>query len=306
MGENNAETEIAAFIVPSHNEEARIASFLQAFEAKIKSGHYRVIVVANGCRDRTAEVARSFPGVVVYETDIASQLEGYNAGDDLAGDIYPRFYCDADVVMSPEEIDLLVTAARREEAVAVAPRVVLDWSASSWPVRAYYRMRDRFPGHKNWGMHSVAGKGFFGTNRAGRARFDRFPNLIAGDYFFDEHFLLEERIIVPEAVSVTRVAKNLPGLIRVRTRVSMGNAEMTAFLSTKSFPAPLHFSPPPRPRTRERARRRLSKLLHDRWWFNAAGVTSIPDGLCYWLVEQAVRINVRLKSKSRRSQIKYR
>ncbi len=298
--------EIAAFIVPSHNEEDRIATFLAAFQPQVESGEYRVIIVANGCSDATAERARQFPGVTVYETEVASQLEGYNAGDDLAGDIYPRFYCDADVVMSPEEIALLVATATREEPVAVAPSVELDWSQSTWPVQAYYRMRDRFPGHKSWGMHSVAGKGFFGTNRAGRARFDRFPNLIAGDYFFDEHFLVSERIIVPEAVSITRVSKNLAGLIRVRTRVTLGNAEMTAFLSSKSFPPPLSFSRPPRPPRAERARRRLAKIRNDHWWLNRAGIRAIPDGLCYFFVEQVVKINVAIKTKSKQSGIKYR
>jgi glycosyltransferase involved in cell wall biosynthesis len=306
MADNNADKEIAAFIVPSHNEQERIATFLQAFQPEVEAGRYRVIIVANGCSDNTAEIARGFPGVVVYETDVASQLEGYNAGDDLADDIYPRFYCDADVVMSPKEIALLVKTASREEPVAVAPSVVLDWSQSSWPVKAYYRMRDRFPGHKSWGMHSVSGKGFFGTNQAGRARFNRFPNLIAGDYFFDEHFLIEERIIVAEAVSVTRVAKDLAGLIRVRTRVTIGNAEMTAFLSAKTFPAPLHFSRAPRPPRSVRTRRRLSKIRHDHWWLNVAGLKAIPDGLCYWFVERAVQANVAMKTKSKQSGIKYR
>lgn len=306
MVEQNRSKERAAFIVPSHNEQDRIALFLSQFQDQVTRGDYRVIIVANGCSDKTAEIARSFPGVIVYETDVASQLEGYNAGDDLAGDIFPRFYCDADVLMSEAEIALLVETASREEPVAVAPSVVLDWSESSWTVKAYYRMRDRFPGHKNWGMHSVAGKGFFGTNEAGRSRFDRFPNLIAGDYFFDEHFLVGERIIVPEAVSVTRVSKNLAGLVRVRTRITLGNREMTDFLLKQDLPEPLHFSRPPALTKKQRIRRRISKILHDHWWLNGAGLRAIPDGLCYFAVTQIVKANVALKTRSKQSSVKYR
>ncbi len=51
---------------------------------------------ANGCTDRTAEVARSFGGVRVVEIDTPSKTAALNAADEIAtGDV--RVYMDADV-----------------------------------------------------------------------------------------------------------------------------------------------------------------------------------------------------------------
>lgn len=58
-----------SFIIPAYNEEARIAHSLPKAIRYFAGQPYttELLVVDDGSRDRTAEVARSFPGVVVLE-----------------------------------------------------------------------------------------------------------------------------------------------------------------------------------------------------------------------------------------------
>jgi glycosyltransferase involved in cell wall biosynthesis len=50
-------TRMISVIIPAHNEEKYLAATLEALE-KQDYGRFEVVVVANGCTDRTAEVAR--------------------------------------------------------------------------------------------------------------------------------------------------------------------------------------------------------------------------------------------------------
>lgn len=58
-----------AFVIPAYNEEALIGKCVESALAEVKrSGRaIDVVVVDNNCTDRTAEIARSYPGVRVVE-----------------------------------------------------------------------------------------------------------------------------------------------------------------------------------------------------------------------------------------------
>ncbi len=50
-----------SLIIPAHNEQARLVSTLRAYSAgltKVYGQEAELIVIANGCRDRTADIAR--------------------------------------------------------------------------------------------------------------------------------------------------------------------------------------------------------------------------------------------------------
>ena len=64
-------------IVSARNEEQVIGQLLDS----IKKQNYppelvRMLVVADNCTDRTADIARSFPGVLVYEKSVPSSGKG--------------------------------------------------------------------------------------------------------------------------------------------------------------------------------------------------------------------------------------
>lgn len=86
-----------SFIIPVLNEEAWIASCVQSIQAQ-GEGLFEIIVVDNGCTDRTVEIAELLGCVVVSETKLGLS-HARNAGAKAAkGDIL--CFIDADGVLS--------------------------------------------------------------------------------------------------------------------------------------------------------------------------------------------------------------
>ncbi len=66
----------AAVLIPAHDEEAVIGGTLSTLMPTMPAGG-RVVVVADNCRDRTAEIARSFGAEVVERTDAVKRGKGF-------------------------------------------------------------------------------------------------------------------------------------------------------------------------------------------------------------------------------------
>src|SRR5436305_10679684 len=91
-------------IIPAHDEETTIGRCLEGLLADAREDEFEVIVVCNGCTDRTADVARSFErGATVIEIDRASKYLALRAGENHASG-FPRFYIDADVITSAQAV----------------------------------------------------------------------------------------------------------------------------------------------------------------------------------------------------------
>ena len=88
-----------SIVVPAH-DEAVIGRLLGAL-ADGRSPGDELVVVCNGCTDRTAEVARGFPDVHVEELPSGGKPAALNAGDRCVS-TFPRFYVDADVVTTSD------------------------------------------------------------------------------------------------------------------------------------------------------------------------------------------------------------
>src|SRR4051812_40765720 len=86
----------ASIVIPAYNEGVLVDRCLAPFS---DARNLRVIVVANGCHDDTADRARKH-GVEVVELPQASKIAALNAGDAAAGEIMPRIYLDADIKIS--------------------------------------------------------------------------------------------------------------------------------------------------------------------------------------------------------------
>lgn len=204
-------------ILPAHNEDAVIARGLRAIVTSAAPGELEVIVACNGCTDRTAEIARGFgPPVRVIEIAQASKVAALNAADELATG-FPRFYVDADVVLDLASIRSMARVLERGDALLAAPALRMDLSHTTWPVRAYYRVWTSLPYNQ-----VMVGTGAYGLSRAGRARFERFPDLIADDGFVRFSFTAGERVRVEEASSWVVPPRTLSGLIRIKTRTRLG------------------------------------------------------------------------------------
>lgn len=202
-------------VVPAH-DEARV---LPVLLAGLDDDGLEVVVVPNGCTDRTADVARAaLPRRQVVEVVEASKTAALRAGD-AAAHHFPRFYVDADIAVTAAGLRRLADALDAPGMLAVAPTVVFDASGASWPVRAFYRALPLLPSVQG----SIAGTGCMGVSEAGRARFGDWPQVLADDYFLDGQFAPGEKRRVEGVTSRVRTPQRLGDLVRRRVRVTFGN-----------------------------------------------------------------------------------
>lgn len=212
-----------SIVIPAHDEEAVIGACLAPLAPLAARGEFEIVVVPNGCSDRTRQVAAAVPGVEVIEVAEASKVAALNAGD-LAATAWPRLYLDADVVLPASAALALADVLTTPDPVvgSVGVRFVLD--DRPWPVRAFYRIYQRLP----YITDGLVGLGLYGLSAAGRERFGAFPDLVADDLFVQRLFAVDERRVLAEHHFDVRVPLTVAALTAVRTRTAAGNAELAA------------------------------------------------------------------------------
>lgn len=219
---------LLSVIIPASNEETYIDRCLRALFASSPPGiAAEAVVVANGCRDRTAEVAREQKLVAekagwqltVLDMAQGSKPGALNAGDKAAqGDL--RVYLDADIVVSADVMAQVVVALQVDHPVYVGATPVIP-RAQSAVTRAYGRFWSRLPFAK-----SVApGYGLFAVNAAARARWGAFPAIISDDTFVRLQFEPSERVQVPARYDWPMI-EGFGALVRVRRRQDAGVREL--------------------------------------------------------------------------------
>jgi hypothetical protein len=214
---------IASIVVPAHNEEAVIAANLRRLLNGTAPGEFDVIVVPNGCSDRTAERARSVDGVRVVESPAPGKIEALHLGDAHCR-TFPRIYLDADVELDANSVRALVDAAAQPGVLACAPVPRLDLTGVSWLARRTHRVHDRLVAPNR----ALAGVGVYVITEAGHPRVFPMPQIISDDGWVHGSFAPHERLVVPEAVSVVRPARTVAAHLRRRVRVRLGNRELAA------------------------------------------------------------------------------
>jgi len=208
-------------VIPAHNEAAVLPRLLDALSPGVDSTQLSIVVVANGCSDDTAAVARQAE-VNVIEIGPGGKIKALNCGD-AASSGFPRFYVDADVVVTARDLEIM--ASRLDQRIeAVAPALHLDDGSSSLLVRSYHRYWGSLPSVR----HSLAGRGCFGVTATGRDRWDEFPDVVADDQFVNQQFAADEVAIVAEVSSIVTIPATLGALVRRKRRSHRGNLELAA------------------------------------------------------------------------------
>jgi glycosyltransferase involved in cell wall biosynthesis len=218
------EKPLASVVIPAHNEETVIVRCLGALAAGSLGREIEVAVIANGCTDETARVAREFgvdiPELTVVELAEASKSAALNAGE-VAVLAFPRIYLDADIVLDDEAMDGLIKALTTSEARVSSPHISFDFGHAHWAVRQFYRAYAHIPYLRG----GIIGLGVYGVSEAGRRRFGPFPDLIADDLFVQRLFRPDERVTCPGTFTV-HTPRTIRALLRVRTRTAHGNAQL--------------------------------------------------------------------------------
>jgi len=211
-----------SIVIAAHNEETVIGRCLESLLHGAQTTELDITVVANGCTDATASVARRYAGVRVVELSEAGKPRALNAGDAVAQG-FPRIYLDADIELRATDVDVLCAALRPPIAAATTTRK-LDLRGRPLPVRAYFAINSRLPVFQR----SLFGRGAIAVSREGRSRFAMFPDLVADDLFLDGQFSTGEKCQVGDVISTVATPWTTRDLFRRLVRVRGGNASMRA------------------------------------------------------------------------------
>ncbi len=215
---------MVSIVVPAYNEGKTIERCLRTMLDGAEDGEFEIVVVCNGCVDDTAERARKFvdQGVQVIDTPQGGKANALNLGDEAATR-FPRFYVDADIELSPSAIrDVVRMLAANPEVVVAAPSAIVDYKQRNRWVRAYYRVWTRLP----YFTEGVIGSGVYAFSEAGRARFDKFPEIIADDEFARLQAKPHERRASKSSTFTITPPTSLRGILNINTRVRAGNYEL--------------------------------------------------------------------------------
>ncbi len=233
-------------IIPAHNEEAVITRCLTRLTDGLGAGECQTLVVANACSDRTVERARAFPGVEVIDTPEGGKGHALNLGD-AAARHFPRLYLDADILLDAAAARAIAAQLQAGPHLALSPRFEPELQGRSALVRHYYRIWTQLP----YLREGAIGNGLYALSAAGRARFERFPRLIADDAFVRSHFAPHERGLCAAATARFYPPKRLIDLLRMGLRIRFGNRQL------------LHDRPEARRGTRSHTGGQLLMLLRD-------------------------------------------
>lgn len=216
-------------IIPANNEEALIGACLTAILASDSPAcPVEIVVVANGCTDRTAEVAQGFVAqalargwkMTVLDLTQGGKMRALNAGDDAAN-LPWRAYLDADVTVSRGLLNQLCHALDGPKARYASG--TLRITAKGTISKAYAATYRKVP----FMAHGVPGCGLFAVNAAGRARWGKFPDIISDDTYVRLLFRPEERVAVA-ATYDWPVVEGFRTLVRVRRRQDRGTRQVAA------------------------------------------------------------------------------
>ncbi len=208
-------------IIAAHNEEAVIGRTLDALHDALAGQSVHVVVVCNGCTDRTAQVAGERRGVVVVEVPVASKSTALREGD-LHAAPGPRIYLDADVVLTSRAAQDVIDALSGG-LVAARPPHAFDSSRATWVVRSWYRVRAELPSISS----ALWGAGCYALSESGRARFDEFPDLVSDDLFIDSLFSADEVTIVATDPVIVTTSRRTADLLRILRRSYRTQSEVT-------------------------------------------------------------------------------
>ena len=115
-----------SIIIPAYNEENFIGNTLKSVFDSDFTGTYEVLVICNGCTDKTAQVARD-AGAKVFDTQIKGAPEAANFGAKQAQGQTLAFL-DADTIVSK---NLLTEVKKARDKKYVGGRTVVRWEGES-------------------------------------------------------------------------------------------------------------------------------------------------------------------------------
>lgn len=102
-------------IIPAHNEEQYLPATLDSLAGQTY-GHFEVVVVANGCTDRTEEVAKAKGARVIWLEERGLGRARNLGGKKAKGEIL--VFLDADTILEPRALECIAREFTRDHGMA--------------------------------------------------------------------------------------------------------------------------------------------------------------------------------------------
>ena len=223
-------------VIPAHNEEAVIGRCLETLLADAPEGNPpEIILAANGCKDRTVEIARELaPFATILDLPAGSKVIAMNEANKVARHA-PRFFLDADLQCSYAALKATSDALRQPGVMAASPALDMDVSRSDFWVRAYYRVWMTQP----YVTDRLVGSGVFGLSAVGLERIGEIPPTFADDTWVRTRFSYDERRNVAKDADGNPVhftvspPRTLRDQIKIEARRRIGSEQVLAL-----YPSP--------------------------------------------------------------------
>lgn len=211
---------LCSIVIPAYNEEGTIGSTLASLMRGAWLNEFDVIVVCNGCNDNTKDAAReAAPNARVLDLKTASKTAALNAGI-AAANHSSVVLLDADIKTTAEAVRMLVRYLTVHGADLAYGNAHFSTINCSWPVSTFYRVWQQNP---YFDQHKVGG--FFAISLGGLNRLGKFPETTNDDEYVRRK-LISNSVFVQSAHYIVEAPRTLSNLIRVRSRVYRGNAEL--------------------------------------------------------------------------------
>ena len=213
----------ASIIIPAYNEGKVIKQCLDLLLREANPGEFDIVVVCNGCTDNTETIAREYGAAVrVFSTDRPSKPAALNLGDKVAF-TYPRVYLDSDLEVSTRAVRSLIKGLESSKYAAIGYMDV-DLRDRSWLISSFYKL---------WMLHPYLRDGKFGgvyaLSQKGCKRRGPYPDLMGDDAFARNSFSPDQSVAVPSCRFLIFPPRTMMDLLRVRTRIYLGNYQLQGF-----------------------------------------------------------------------------
>lgn len=214
-------------VIPSRGEHSGIASTLHALLADGSGISLSVVIVLNGegaqaTRRNAARFESAFAAaghtLTIISVDVPGKPAALNAGDRLRSGANV-IYLDADAILLPGSLRAIADALATNEPRLVGARLEII-RPDGFMSACFSDVWSALPG-----MQSFVGGGCYAVNESGRARWGKFPDLIADDTFVFSRFATHEWSIAQGAAIWFRMPSGTR-LLRTIKRWRHGNRQL--------------------------------------------------------------------------------
>ena len=211
----------ATILMPAHNEETVIGRVLGRLAAETDPGEFQVIVICNGCTDRTAAEAKAaMPSAHVISIEKPGKTNALNIGHRHAR-AKVRIYLDADLEVAACDLRALIRSIETGHVSATCGRMKVDLTGCSLAVRDFYRA---------WALNPYFQHGKFGGLFAASAdlaeRLHPLPEVTADDEFVRRSIAAGDCTYVDSCTFTVHAPRTLRDLLKVRRRSLRGARDL--------------------------------------------------------------------------------